>query len=221
MDNSTLAIDNSKRRHTSSPHTSSQLDEHAGLRHTDTSRSGLVTGTPARNHRAIIRWWIVSCISFLVYTPLVSVLLGLHPHSRDFQYLDNNFTFPGRTVRLFFLFCRSNSPARVDPLASPRSHSIEYCGHSHLHEVHQRQEGAGMPGRVPDGFGVLTLQGGVERHYTMLGMCVRPDESYPYATHMQCIFVMYYRVPFITAFWPFGILANCHCCLFMLFPVTM
>ena len=105
MDNSTLAIDNSKRRHTSSSHTSSQLDtKHAGLRHTDTSLSGLVTGTPARNHRTIIQWWIVSCVSFLVCTPLVSVLLGLHLHARDFQYLDNNFTFTGRTVRLFYLF---------------------------------------------------------------------------------------------------------------------
>ena len=57
-------------------------------------------GNKARNHRVIVRWWIFACLSFLILSPVVSVLLGLNLHARDFQYLDNKSTFDGRTVTL-------------------------------------------------------------------------------------------------------------------------
>ena len=54
-----------------------------------------------RRHRKILRTWIASCVVFLVIAPLVSILLGLHLHARDFQYIpDENISppFNGRTV---------------------------------------------------------------------------------------------------------------------------
>jgi hypothetical protein len=53
-----------------------------------------------RNHRVIALWWIFASLSFLILSPVVSVLLGLNLHARDFQYLDNKSTFDGRTVTL-------------------------------------------------------------------------------------------------------------------------
>ncbi|KAF8810243.1 hypothetical protein BYT27DRAFT_7253830 [Phlegmacium glaucopus] len=52
------------------------------------------------NRRILFRWWIVSCLGFLILSPAISVLLGLKLHARDFQYLDNKSTFDGRTVLL-------------------------------------------------------------------------------------------------------------------------
>ncbi|KAF8810245.1 hypothetical protein BYT27DRAFT_7186689 [Phlegmacium glaucopus] len=52
------------------------------------------------NRRIIVRWWIAACLSFLLLSPAISVLLGLNLHARDFQYLDNKSTFDGRTVLL-------------------------------------------------------------------------------------------------------------------------
>ncbi|KAF8810242.1 hypothetical protein BYT27DRAFT_7186680 [Phlegmacium glaucopus] len=52
------------------------------------------------NRRNIVRWWIAACLSFLILSPPISVLLGLKLHARDFQYLDNKSTFDGRTVLL-------------------------------------------------------------------------------------------------------------------------
>ena len=93
MNSPKFVSDDSKPRHTSCSHTSSQPGD-PGLRRTDTSLSGLA----ARNHRAVVRWWIFCCVCFLIFTPLVSVFLGLHLHARDFQYIDKS-SFTGRTVR--------------------------------------------------------------------------------------------------------------------------
>ena len=41
--------------------------------------------------------WLLASLSFVVLAPVVSVLLGLHLHARDFQYLDES-TYDGRTV---------------------------------------------------------------------------------------------------------------------------
>ena len=41
--------------------------------------------------------WLLASLSFVILSPVVSVLLGLHLHARDFQYLDES-TYDGRTV---------------------------------------------------------------------------------------------------------------------------
>ena len=41
--------------------------------------------------------WLLASLSFVILTPVVSVLLGLYLHVRDFQYLDES-TYDGRTV---------------------------------------------------------------------------------------------------------------------------
>ncbi|KAF8962098.1 hypothetical protein BDZ97DRAFT_1663391 [Flammula alnicola] len=51
-------------------------------------------------HRKTLRWWIVFCLTFLILSPLLSVVLGLHFHSHDFSYTPNpsNLVFNGRTL---------------------------------------------------------------------------------------------------------------------------
>jgi hypothetical protein len=65
-----------------------------------------------RKRRTTVRWWIVASLGFLILSPIVSVLLGLNLHSRDFQYLDGGPTFDGRTILLEVVLIRA------DPLAS-------------------------------------------------------------------------------------------------------
>lgn len=50
------------------------------------------------NSSAAMRWLIAS-LSFVILSPVVSVILGLNLHGRDFQYLDKS-TYGGRTVTL-------------------------------------------------------------------------------------------------------------------------
>jgi len=56
----------------------------------------------ASHHRNVLRCWIVSAVAFLVLAPLVSIILGLHLHSRDFQYIpdDDIVPFNGRTLQV-------------------------------------------------------------------------------------------------------------------------
>ena len=41
--------------------------------------------------------WLVASLSFVILLPIVSVIMGLNLHGRDFQYLDES-TYDGRTV---------------------------------------------------------------------------------------------------------------------------
>ena len=54
------------------------------------------------HHRNVLRCWIGSAVAFLVVAPLISVIIGLHLHTRDFQYApDKNIVpFNGRTLQL-------------------------------------------------------------------------------------------------------------------------
>ncbi|KDR83260.1 hypothetical protein GALMADRAFT_276159, partial [Galerina marginata CBS 339.88] len=84
----------------------SETNPRTGLDSTDAR-----TGT---RHRKILRGWIACCIVFLVVAPLVSILLGLHLHARDFQYIpDENLSppFDGRTVLMEVVLINA------DPLA--------------------------------------------------------------------------------------------------------
>jgi len=56
-----------------------------------------------RHHRHRLRWWIGCCISFLIIAPVVSIMIGLSLHTRDFQYIpDANSValFSGRTLQM-------------------------------------------------------------------------------------------------------------------------
>jgi hypothetical protein len=67
-----------------------------------------------RHHRNLVRMWIVSCVAFLILAPLVSVMIGLHLHARNFQYIPNQIVAPpfnGRTVLMDVVL------VNADPLA--------------------------------------------------------------------------------------------------------
>ncbi|KAF5317933.1 hypothetical protein D9619_012171 [Psilocybe cf. subviscida] len=50
--------------------------------------------------RRTVRLWIIFCLASLCCVPLVSVMLGLHLHARDFSYTPAPWVsaFPGRTI---------------------------------------------------------------------------------------------------------------------------
>ncbi|KAF8184783.1 hypothetical protein BJ912DRAFT_905383 [Pholiota molesta] len=54
------------------------------------------------HHRKTLRWWIICCFTFLVLSPLTSVLLGVNLHTKDFFYTPDphNPVFTGRTLLL-------------------------------------------------------------------------------------------------------------------------
>ena len=52
------------------------------------------------HHRKVLRYWLLSCASLLVLAPLVSVILGIELHARQFSYTPNpsQAQFTGRTL---------------------------------------------------------------------------------------------------------------------------
>ncbi|KAF9477201.1 hypothetical protein BDN70DRAFT_934391 [Pholiota conissans] len=54
------------------------------------------------HHRKVLRYWIICTFSFLVISPLLSVLLGVNLRTRDFAYTPDpaNPTFTGRSLEL-------------------------------------------------------------------------------------------------------------------------
>ncbi|KAF8157809.1 hypothetical protein B0H34DRAFT_674338 [Crassisporium funariophilum] len=81
----------------------------------------------ARKHRNRLRWWICFSLGFLIIAPIVSVLLGLNVHARDFQYLDTNTTFNGRTVDFEVVL------VSADPLANTMVMDWTIIGESQSH----------------------------------------------------------------------------------------
>jgi hypothetical protein len=62
------------------------------------------TGQPKNgtHHRNALRCWICSSLAFLVLAPVISIMLGLHLHARDFRYVPDGDIVPfnGRTLRM-------------------------------------------------------------------------------------------------------------------------
>jgi hypothetical protein len=52
------------------------------------------------HRKRTVRLWIICCLSSLCCVPLLSVMLGLHLHARDFSYSPAPWVpvFPGRTI---------------------------------------------------------------------------------------------------------------------------
>ena len=60
--------------------------------------------------------WIGCCIALVVIAPLASVMVGLHLHARDFQYIpDTNLAplFNGRTVLMELVLLSADPLAKV------------------------------------------------------------------------------------------------------------
>lgn len=55
-----------------------------------------------QHHRKVLRYWIICCFTFLIFSPLTSVLLGINLHARNFSYTPDpsNPPFTGRTLLL-------------------------------------------------------------------------------------------------------------------------
>ncbi|PPQ76171.1 hypothetical protein CVT24_006597 [Panaeolus cyanescens] len=50
-------------------------------------------------YRKHLRWWIISCVVFLISAPILSIMLGLNLHTRDFEYKKKpSVSFEGRTL---------------------------------------------------------------------------------------------------------------------------
>ena len=74
------------------------------------------TQDQAPMHRYKVRLWIACCIGFVVFAPLVSAMIGLHLHARDFQYIpDTNLAplFNGRTVLMELVLLSADPLPRV------------------------------------------------------------------------------------------------------------
>lgn len=77
--------------------------------------------------RNILRWWIASCLAFLALAPLVSIMLGLHLHARDFQYSADATApeFVGRTVLMELIL------VSADPLNGVVTVDWNFTGEDH------------------------------------------------------------------------------------------
>ncbi|KAF9054820.1 hypothetical protein BJ165DRAFT_1440935 [Panaeolus papilionaceus] len=66
------------------------------------SASGITPQEEARRlakYHKHLRWWIISCVVFLISAPILSIMLGLNLHTRDFEYKNPaNSNFNGRTL---------------------------------------------------------------------------------------------------------------------------
>lgn len=62
------------------------------------------------SHRNVLRCWIGSAVAFLILAPLISIILGLHLHARDFQYIpdDDIVSFNGRTLQIEAVLISAN-----------------------------------------------------------------------------------------------------------------
>ena len=57
------------------------------------------TNTPPALNPKRLRWWIFSCIAFVVIAPLVSTIIGLKTHAPPLSFDGTKRTeFPGRIV---------------------------------------------------------------------------------------------------------------------------
>ena len=54
------------------------------------------------HHGNALRCWICSSLAFLVLAPVISIMLGLHLHARDFRYVPDGDIVPfnDRTLRI-------------------------------------------------------------------------------------------------------------------------